>query len=92
MESNLPNKDEIQKLRLEIDRLDQSIADLIYQRVTISEKIQLLKQTLGIEKRDPVRESQILQTYLNKILGVSGEARVRSLVTAIIDLSLSLKK
>jgi len=47
-------------LRQDIDRIDRQLADLLYQRFRLSEKIGILKEQTHIEVHVPERERQVL--------------------------------
>ncbi len=60
--------EKINKLRAEIDSLDNRIVELIVRRLDISRGIIKEKQSLGIDARDKKREADII----SKLSGESG--------------------
>jgi chorismate mutase/prephenate dehydratase len=74
--------DEIEKLRAEIDRLDDELAALVQRRAGLAQKIGTLKQ--GAPAYRPERESQILQRVSQARGPLSGE-RVTAVFREIIS-------
>jgi chorismate mutase/prephenate dehydratase len=74
--------DEIEKLRAEIDRLDDELAALVQRRAGLAQKIGTLKQ--GAPAYRPERESQILQRVSKARGPLSGE-RVTAVFREIIS-------
>jgi chorismate mutase/prephenate dehydratase len=74
--------DEIEKLRAEIDRLDDELAALVQRRAGLAQKIGTLKQ--GAPANRPERESQILQRVSKARGPLSGE-RVTAVFREIIS-------
>lgn len=52
---------EIDKLRQEINDVSQLIANLLLKRKALSHQIRLRKQDLGLSRRDPQREQELIE-------------------------------
>ena len=77
----------IEKLRNQIDEIDDWILTLIIKRMAIAGEIGALKGTLGVVVDDPVREEKILQRLQQKSGGHLTEKQIRQIFTAIFQLS-----
>jgi len=58
---------ELQDLRKEIDRIDDSLIQLFEQRMTVSVEIARYKQQHGLPVYDPVREQQKLNDVSQRV-------------------------
>jgi chorismate mutase/prephenate dehydratase len=56
----MSNTENIQELRLEIDKIDENLAKLFQNRMKLVEKISLLKQNIGLQVYDKNRENYII--------------------------------
>ena len=86
-------KDEIKKLRGEIDNLDKQLLKLLSQRFLLSEKIGEIKKENRLNIIDPEREKKLFSTLERdcKDLGINKEF-VFKLWKQIIDRSYSLQE
>jgi chorismate mutase len=86
-------KDELQKFREEIDKIDNNIVDLLSKRMSVVEKVGKLKKKHNIEALDAKRWDEVLHTKLEKAksLGVS-ERLIKKIYNVIHDHALRLEK
>ena len=79
--------EELEKLRMEIDSLDKKIADLIFKRQRLSDKI--LKAKGGMFTYDPVREGKVME----KIFSYDIDSKLAERIwRQIIAFNLSMQK
>lgn len=86
-------KDELKKLRKQIDSIDDQIVDLLSKRMEVVEKVGKIKKEHQVPPLDTKRLKEVLNTKKNKakIVGVS-EKFVEKLFKVIHDHSVKLQK
>lgn len=87
MKSNANEDSDLQRLRGQIDAIDDQIIDLLRKRIELSTSIIKTKQSTKVV--DVEREREILGRYLAKLSEVSTEAKLRQLVSGILSASKS---
>lgn len=80
------DKNELEKLRKEIDKIDENILDNFIRRMKISEKIAEYKKENGKRVFDPAREREKL-LHISELSGEDNEAYTRVLFTLLMELS-----
>jgi chorismate mutase len=85
--------DELQKLRKDIDKIDDNIVNLLSKRMSVVEKVGKLKKEHNMEALDTKRWDEVLATKLEKAksLGVS-EGLIKKIYNVIHDHALKLEK
>lgn len=86
-------KDNLKKLRKQIDAIDDEIVDLLSKRLEIVEKVGKIKKEHQIPPLDTKRLEEVLHTKKNKakIVGIS-EKFIEKLFKVIHDHSVNLQK
>jgi chorismate mutase len=77
-------KADIGVLRQAIDEIDETILDLINQRLSVAKQIGDFKKQGGIQITDSEREKEILNRLLEKNKGPLGAVGLRKIFKAII--------
>jgi chorismate mutase len=77
-------KADIGVLRQAIDEIDETILDLINQRLSVAKQIGDFKKQVGIQITDSEREKEILNRLLEKNKGPLGADGLRNIFEAII--------
>src|SRR5687768_11287191 len=76
---------ELDRLRREIDRLDQQLLTLLNARATCALRIGELKHRLGLEIHQPKREMEVLRNVRTANTGPLGAEAITRLFERIID-------
>jgi chorismate mutase/prephenate dehydratase len=90
MHKSIPDKEtgdlntDIAKLRQAIDTIDESIMDLINQRLLLAAQIGGLKKQNDIQIADERRETEIMDRLLGKNKGLVSNDGLRHIFSAII--------
>jgi chorismate mutase len=79
------NKDDLDKLRKEIDEIDGQLLDLFNRRADLVLKVGQVKQQMGLKLFDPEREEQILSAVKAKNKGPLPHQSVARLFERVID-------
>ncbi len=80
----------IKKYRESIDGINREILELLNKRIEIVQKIGRVKETLGIEKYDPIRESEMLKDLLEQSEGPMKPSAIKSVFKQIFQTSLDM--
>lgn len=81
----------LEKLRQEIDRIDESIHDLIMRRATVVEQVGALKESKGMPALRPAREAEILRRLVSRHHGRFPKAVVLRIWREIIGAMVALE-
>ena len=54
--------DQLQRLRVQIDKIDRKIVDALVERMSVVEEIKKYKKSVGEEAHDEEREKEVLKT------------------------------
>lgn len=74
----------IEKLRKDIDKVDEEILELLKKRVKLAKEIGKIKQDIGIESFDLTREKEVIKRVLERNQGVFPEEALKVIYSEII--------
>lgn len=77
-------KDKLQELRERIDKIDTQIVELLKERIELAKKIGKIKENIGYESFDLLREKEILNKILEKNKKVFPEDALKVIYSEII--------
>jgi chorismate mutase/prephenate dehydratase len=77
-------KDKLQQLRERIDKIDTQIVELLKERIELAKKIGKIKENIGYESFDLLREKEILNKILEKNKKVFPEDALKVIYSEII--------
>ena len=83
---------DLKSFRVQIDKLDQQILDLINKRAGLAFEIGKVKSDNGGNIFSPAREEEVIQNVLNNNKGPLGEATVRAVYRELISGSRALQR
>lgn len=82
----------IEKLRKDIDRVDEEILELLKKRVELAKEIGKIKEDIGIESFDLTREKEVIKRVLEKNQGVFPEEALKVIYSEIIRACRSIQQ
>lgn len=85
-------KEEIQKLRAQIDKIDKKILTLLNERVQLALKIAEIKKKQGSPFYDAVREKKIIENVIKLNQGPLTDEAVKTIFREIISATLNLEE
>jgi len=85
-------KETLKKIRMEIDRIDDDIIDLLQRRCELSEEVGVLKQKNNKDTFDPSRETAIIKRLASKVKPPLTRSLVEGMFNEIFSISRSLQK
>jgi chorismate mutase len=77
-------KADIEKLRQDINKIDEKLLDLINRRISLAKQIGEFKKQGGVQIKDSGREEEILNRLLEKNKGPTGADGLCNIFKAII--------
>src|SRR5690554_1307828 len=83
---------DLDKLRDNIDRVDQQIVELLNERVLLAGEVGKVKAREGADFYVPAREEQVFQRLESNNQGPLGNAALRGIYREIISASIALEK
>jgi 3-deoxy-7-phosphoheptulonate synthase/chorismate mutase len=87
----MPNR-ELDELRERVDDLNSRLLDLLQERAGVVLEISRVKDELGLQAHDPVREAEMLLRLARSTAGPFGPAEVAEVFRAIFRASLALQE
>ncbi len=84
--------DALQKLRKEIDKIDEDILELLNKRASLALKIGEVKRKRGLLFYDPVREKEVIKKLINLNKGPFSDEIIKSLFREILSATLALQE
>jgi chorismate mutase len=88
----MSGRDEIEAKRREIDRIDDSIVDLLVARARCAIEIGELKRQEKTPVRDPAREAEVLARLKKRAKGKLDASAIESVWERIMDLTRRLQE
>jgi chorismate mutase/prephenate dehydratase len=85
-------REEIEAMRREIDRIDDSIVDLLARRAHCALLIGRAKRRDGVPVRDPAREAEVLARLQERARGKLDAAAIEGVWERIMELSRRLEE
>ncbi len=86
------NKDDIEKWRRKIDKIDVKIVRLLNKRARYADEIGKIKEKLNLPIYSPERESQVIQNVIKHNFGPLSDMAIKRLYERIIDESRRLER
>ena len=86
------NKDNINKIRSQIDHIDDKIISLILKRLQKAQKIGEIKKTLNLPVYDKEREDIIINRLLEKTRNKLNANQIKKILKPIINISKDLQR
>ncbi len=77
-------KNKLQELRNRIDKIDTQIVELLKERIEIAKKIGRIKENIGSESFDLIREKEVLNRILDINQGIFPEGALKVIYSEII--------
>lgn len=81
-------KGDLKSLRQEVDRVNYNLLELLNYRTSVIKEIGLIKDDLGEDYFDPVREEEMMENILNKNYGPLNNELVKEVFNSIFGSSL----
>ncbi|MCK5099167.1 MAG: prephenate dehydratase, partial [Desulfobacteraceae bacterium] len=85
-------KQRLEELRINIDKIDSQILDLINSRLVLGKKIGQIKQKSKTDVLDPSREKQVIEKILNKNKGPAEEQLLKYIFNVIMTATKDIQK
>lgn len=83
---------DLEALRAEIDRIDETLIEMISRRIEISRRIGYIKRSLGLPVRDPAREESVERRWIDLSRGKGvPEDLARSVIRTLIHYSIAIQ-
>lgn len=82
----------IEKLRKDINRIDEEILELLKKRIELAKQIGEVKKEIGIESFDLTREKEVIKRVLEKNQGVFPEEALKIIYSEIIKACRSIQE